>query len=130
MTAEQAGGAFLTEDVRDEGDAMDSAPEYAFPFGSMPESTDEEGQDYGGEHSPFLGSAPSKCHWKEDVVVHPSIQADVPPIPEFRNTLGEEGHLEIAHESNTEEHGRTNCDVRVSGKVTVNLEGEANQSHE
>ena len=79
----------------------------------MPQTTDEKGEQDGGQHPSFLCSPPGKSHGEKDIVVHPRVETDVPTVPELRNTLGEEGSFEIAHQLDAEEFGRPDRDVRV-----------------
>ena len=47
----------------------------------------------------------------------------MPTTPEFGDVTTEIGHVEVSHQLDTEQFRRTDGDIRVSGKISVNLEG-------
>ena len=54
----------------------------------------------------------------------------MPATPELRYVTREIGIVEIAHESDAEQFGGTDSDVRIAGEVSVDLEGKEDSGEE
>ena len=53
----------------------------------------------------------------------------MPPPPEFRDTLGEEGIVEILNKLEAQDPAQTNSHIRIAGEIEVDVQHERNRVH-
>ena len=67
--------------------------------------------------------------WIEHIVLHPGAQGNMPAVPEVRDGTGEIRTFEILVQGNAEAFSRPHHHVHAAGKVTVQLDGIAQDPH-
>src|SRR5688572_2340148 len=63
-----------------------------------------------------------------EVIAQPGGKTDVPPLPEFAQAGSGVRQGKIDHEVEAKEPGGAPRDVRVTGKIAINLQGERHRS--
>lgn len=99
---------------------MKGSPDNEGPIRSVPETAKEE-NDKGVPDNLRLGTT-AATERNVHIIPEPCRQGNVPSAPELRDIPTEIRDVEIPHQIDSEELGRSYRDVRVSGEVPVNLE--------
>src|SRR5438128_1816347 len=88
----------------------------------MPKAAQEKGhEDVSGPLSPRHAIA---AKGDVDVIAEPRRKRHVPASPELRDRAGEIRAPKVRHQAHAQDLGRADRDIRVAGKVAVNLERE------
>ena len=88
----------------------------------MPESAEKENDERVADDLGLCTSASAQGN--VNVISEPGGEGDVPASPELGDVPAEIRNVEVSHQLDSEEFGRTDGDIRVSGEIPVNLEGE------
>lgn len=105
---------------------MKDAPGNKCPIGSVPESTYQEDNKGVPDSLPFAPPTSSQGHIQ--IIAEPSGKRDMPASPEFRDIAGKIGKGKIPHQTKSKQSSRSDCDIGVAGKVSVNLKAKENSS--
>jgi len=116
------GSILPNQEDRDKQCRVNPTPGDKGPVGPMPETGDQEYDEDVADG--FCGGHPTASQRDVDVIPKPGGEGDVPSAPELGDIPAEVGSPEVGHELEAEELGRTDCDIRVAGEVSVDLEGE------
>ena len=101
---------------------MQEAPDHKCPGRAVPQSAQQHRQ-----HQIAIGQQRTTAIAAQadiEVVTQPLRQADVPAPPELLRIDGEIGLSEIAHEAKAEHLGNAAGNVRIAGKVAIDLDRE------
>ncbi len=98
------------------------------PVSPMPETTEEE-YDKGVADDLRLG-ATAATQGDIDIIPEPSGQGNVPTTPEFGDIPTEIWNIEIPHQFDSKEFGRSYGYVGIAGEIPVNLESEENSGQQ
>lgn len=127
--------AVLTKkDEREEKQSVVGTPSNKRPIGSMPKAREQEDDKGIADDYEFLvtvrilnmgrnlrtGAAKRDIY----VIAEPSGKRYMPASPELRYVAREIGVVEVTHQFNAKEFGRSDSYVRIAGEIAVDLEGE------
>lgn len=101
---------------------MIRSPNDKGPVGPMPETAHQKDDEGISDHLRLTDTAAAQRNI--DVIPKPRRQRDVPPTPKLCNVTAEIRHIEVAHQFDAEQFGRTDGDVTIAREVAVYLEGE------
>jgi hypothetical protein len=94
----------------------------------MPQPAQEHGNHQVSGGAPFSTPVAAKRNVK--VVAEPGGQRDVPAPPKVRWRDGEVRQLEINHEPEAHEVSQTPGNIRIAGKIAINLESKSEQPND
>lgn len=118
---------FIKDKKRDKQRCMNCSPDDKGPVGSMPEAGDQK--DDKNIADGFGFGHPTSTQRDIDVIPKPSGKGNVPSAPELSNISREIGSPKIGHEVKAKKFGCTDGDIRIAGKVSINLKGKEYSSH-
>src|SRR5262245_26201070 len=98
------------------------------PSRSMPQTAD---QHRGQQIEISAGRATTiAAETDVEIIAQPRRKADVPAPPEIADARGGVGQIEIPHDVKAQYARRATCDVRVTGKVAIDLQRERNRAED
>ena len=101
---------------------MVGSPGNESPIRAMPETTQEENNKSVPDDLCLRNTAAAQGD--VDVVAKPCRERDVPSSPKLGDVAAEIRHVEVTHQFDTEQLGRTDGYVGITREVPVDLEGE------
>lgn len=102
-------------------DAVNPAPDNIGQAAAVPETADQK-REQKIQAVPET-SHPAAAKRNVDIIAKPGGEGDVPTAPKFPDGEGKIGVLEVGHKLDAEKSGTADGDVRVAGKVAVDLDG-------
>lgn len=88
----------------------------------MPKAADQEYHQRVASDFPTRTTAAAQRN--VNVIAKPSGERDVPTAPKLSDVSREIRKIEVTHQADAEQACRTDGDVRITGKVTIDLESE------
>ena len=108
--------------LKHEDHEIEDTPENKVPVGAMPQASQEPHNkqvEYSSQSAPAIAA-------KRDINIlsKPATERHMPASPEFGDIAAEVGDVEVAHQFDSKQFGRTDGNVAVAGEVSINLERE------
>ena len=101
---------------------MIRAPSNECPIRAVPETAQEENDESVPNDFPFTHSAAAQRDIH--IIPKPSRQRNMPPAPKLSNVPAEIRHIEVPHQLNAEQLGRSYGYVGIAREVAIDLESE------
>src|SRR5258708_19386912 len=101
---------------------MQAAPEDEGPGRTMPYAAQQEDDHHVSQAERQTASVSAQR--EVEVVAEPRGQRDVPATPELGQAARKVGLAEIGHQVDAQHARATDCDVRVTREIAVDLDGE------
>ena len=127
---------FAKEDEREEKEGVVCAPSYESPVGAMPESGEKEDDKGVADDNKFLVAVGVLDMGRDfrtgatkrdiDIIAKTCCEGDMPSPPKLCYIAREVRIVEVAHQFDAKEFGRSYCYVTITGEIAVDLEGKEN----
>jgi len=85
----------------------------------MPQAAEGEGDEQVKVPPPF--PRPAASQGDIDIIPEPGHERDMPPPPEFGDRSRVKGPVEVIHQAETHDLGRTDRNIRIAGKIAIDL---------
>ena len=95
-------------------------PAHVRPFRAVPQARERPHHQHVEGQAPFALHAAS-AQGKEHIVPEPGAHGDVPPAPELRDRLRNEGHIEVFQKVEAEHAPKSDGHIGIAGKIVVHL---------
>ena len=112
------------QNQRQEKQGMEGAPDDESPVGPVPQSAHQEDDERVPDNLRLRAAAAAQRDIH--VIPEPSGQGDVPTPPELGDIPAEIRNVEVPHQLDTEQLGCADGNIRITGEISVDLEGKEN----
>ena len=109
-------------------DTVNTAPEKEGQTAAVPEAADQKGEKK--IQAVPKTSRPAAAKRNIHIIPKPGGQGDVPAAPELPDRKGKVGISEIGCKLHAKEPRTADGDIRIAGKITVNLDGEHHRGND